>query len=230
MRKLLAVIAILGITSAAKADVLLGWDVNGLPAASTPAITSVVNDVNMTALTLVSRGSGLVDPGTANAFSSTSWTLPAGSTVSDAITSNDFITFTATSVAGFTFTATNFAWHTTRSATGPSNFTLRTSLDSFGSDVTTWTNSDTAVHDFSITLDGSFSTVTNVEFRIYGYQAPSSAGSARIANGGSLGAASLDMTLFGTTAAAVPEPAEATLLGIAAGIIYVRRRRKNKTT
>ena len=231
MKKFLAVLTISGIAAVSQADILLGWDVGGLPAAVTPSITSSVNDVNMTGLILTTRGAGLVANGSAaNAFISTSWTLPVSATIADAVSSNDFYTFTANSVGGFTFSATNFTWRNSRSATGPTNWTLRTSVDSFAADVTTWTNSSGAAQNFSVDLGGSFSTVTQVEFRIYGYQTANAGGTARIADGGNIGSANLDMTLFGTTAAAVPEPAEATMLGLAAGIIYIMRRRKNKIT
>jgi hypothetical protein len=112
------------------------------------------------------------------------------------VTSNDYFTFTATAQSGQTFDATNFSWRATRSGTGPSNFVLRSSVDSFAADLAVFGTTGTAERAFTTALN--LTAQTNVEFRIYGYAAPSATGSGRLTDGSSFGQAGLDMTLFGT--------------------------------
>lgn len=177
-----------------RGDVLLGWNVQGL--SGTPdAITSVVKHVSMENGVLT-RGSGLGAATATDGFSANSWTLPSSSTISDAVASNDYFTFTAIAQSGQTFDVTNFSWRATRSSTGPSNFVLRSSVDSFAADLAVFGTTGTAERAFTTALN--LTAQTNVEFRIYGFASPSSTGSGRLTDGSSFGQAGLDMTLFGT--------------------------------
>ena len=183
----------------ARADVLLGWDVVGYPSTPIPSTApSIYNASALTASTLT-RGSGLVAAGGTNGFSANSWTMPVNTTIAEAISSNDYFTFTAVALPGASFDVTNFAWNTIHSSTGPSNFVLRSSVDSFAADLALFviTNKDNnpIVVSTALSLTGQ----TSVEFRIYGYGASAAAGSARLSNGGDIGLTGLDMTLFGTS-------------------------------
>jgi len=182
----------------AQGEVLLGWDTLGYSSTPIPGTApSVYNDSALTAATL-NRGPGLVSVGGTNGFSANSWTLPVNTTIAEAIASNDYFTFTAIAQPGATFDVTNFAWNTFHSGTGPSNFVLRSSVDSFAADLALFviTNKDNnpLVVSTALSLTGQ----TNVEFRIYGYGASAVAGSARLANGADIGQTGLDMALFGT--------------------------------
>jgi hypothetical protein len=190
------IVGLLAGVISAKADVLLGWDVAAYPSAPIPSSApSVVNHTSIQAASLT-RGVGLTASGGTNGFASSGWTTPSSSTAADAVTSNDYFTFTATAQAGETFDVTNFSWRGTRSGTGPSNFVLRSSVDSFGADIAVFGTTGTGDRAFSASLN--LTGQTNVEFRIYGYTAPQATGTARLTDGSSFGQAGLDMTLFGT--------------------------------
>lgn len=183
----------------ARSEVLLGWDVVGYPSSPIPvSAPSVYNNSALTASTLT-RGSGLGAAGGTNGFSANSWTMPVNTTIAEAIASNDYFTFTAVALPGATFDVTNFAWNTVHSSTGPSNFVLRSSVDGFAADLALFVVTNKDNNPISVSTALSLVGQTSVEFRIYGYGASASAGSARLANGGDLGLTGLDMALFGTS-------------------------------
>jgi hypothetical protein len=126
----------------AQGEVLLGWNVLGLT--GTPnATTTTVKHVSLQDGVLT-RGPGLGAASGTDGFSANSWTLPSSSTINEAVTSNDYFTFTATAQSGQTFDATNFSWRATRSGHGPSNFVLRSSVDSFAADLAVFGTTGTA--------------------------------------------------------------------------------------
>jgi len=155
-------------------------------------------------LSVISRGAGLVATGGTNGFVASSWTMPVGATIANSIASNDYLTITAVAAGTNTFTATNISWRSARSGTGPSNFVLRSSADAFASDLAIWTNVSDSAGNRTATLN--LSGLTNVEFRLYGFSASGAAGTARVTDGGSFGAAGMDVALFGELNGGGPPP------------------------
>ncbi len=185
-------------------ELLVGWDLVGYASAPIPPdAPSVTNAAGMNNST-ITRGSGLIATGGTNSFVASSWTIPVSSTITDAIASNDYFTFTASSTMGNTFSVTNFSWRANRSGTGPSNFVLRSSADGFASDLAAWIHtSDIArSHSAPLNLVGQ----SNVEFRLYGFVASSAAGTARMTDGGSFGAPGIDVALFDEVSGGPPPP------------------------
>jgi len=147
---------------------------------------------------LITRGPGLVPSTATNSITSTSWTLPVISSVADAIASNDYYSVTLTAGSGYHLAITSMALRVQRSSTGPSNYTLRASTDTFGSDLTTWNiGGSTTAQNIQTPL--AIGSTNNVEFRIYGHRAGAGSGTGRIQDGADFGQAGIDLGIFGST-------------------------------
>lgn len=177
-------------------QLLVGWNVAGLngtnnnvePAYLAPNVISG----------LITRGPGLVPSTATNSITSTSWTLPVISSVADAIASNDYYSVTLTAGSGYHLAITSMALRVQRSSTGPSNYTLRASTDTFGSDLTTWNiGGSTTAQNIQTPL--AIGGTNNVEFRIYGHRAGAGSGTGRIQDGADFGQAGIDLGIFGST-------------------------------
>ncbi|HMP90714.1 MAG TPA: PEP-CTERM sorting domain-containing protein [Kiritimatiellia bacterium] len=201
----------------ARADLLVGWNVGGLHGTNENLSANTIADDIASAV--LSRGPGIAPSAATNSFLSNSWTMPAGSTISDAILSNDYFSITITAEAGFTLNVTNLSWFVNRSATGPSNLTLRSSADGFATDLATWLRSGTSAGEIGTPL--AISGVNSIEFRIYGAGATAAAGSLRVADGGNIGDTGIDLGVFGSV---VPEPGTILLMG--AGLIALTASRR----
>lgn len=131
----------------------------------------------------MSRGAG-VTPGTAaNAFSASGWSTAT-------LDTSDYYNFDITANGPDLLTLTNLNFSERRSSTGIRDISIRTSLDSFTSDIfTTNVPDNDQFRAHSVALDGSFASISSVTFRIYGYTAESSSGTWRID----------DVALFGYT-------------------------------
>lgn len=176
---------------------ILTFDFNGLIGNEVSA-TSNSNDVNLTTST-ITRGSGLTSTGTnADRFNAKSFTTT--NSVSDAISNNDYFEFSITPNSGFVFSITSIDFNFERSSTGPKAFTIRSSVDSYTSDLASVTISDvttvqTGTFTFSIVDKNSA-----VTFRIYAYDAESTAGSGGFEGTGN------DLSVNGSTAVGCTEP------------------------
>ena len=210
-RTLLLVVLLFGLFSIGRADLLVGFEFNGY-AGSEARGTSTVENANIQ-VTYIERGSGISAAANANRFNGTSWTIGGGE--SDAVTSNDYFTWTLNAKAGATFSVTNIVFNWDRSSTGPSNAFLRTSNDGFSSTIASWDVSGAS--NYIADLSGAALTnLTSLEFRLYGYRAGGSAGSGGFEGSGN------DLVLNGT---AIPEPGTLALFGSAlAGLLILRRR------
>ncbi len=223
MKKVFAVLAGLLIAHVtARADLLIGWNVNGL-VGTEESVVAAYAAPNVVSTTLLSRGVGITTNATANAYNSASWTTPTNSTVVNAIASNDYYSIRIIADPGYTLDLTNFVYRNTRSSTGPSNITLRTSADGFSSDVASWVVTATVANDISTALN--ITGVTDIELRIYGSGASSAAGTLRVADGGNHGATGIDLAVFG---AVVPEPGTFALLVAGLGVVTAVRRRRTR--
>lgn len=213
-------VALLLAGSAAQADLLIGWNVNGL-VGNEESVAPAFVAPHVVSTTVLTRGVGITTSATANAFNSASWTMPAHSTVASAVASNDYYTIRIIADPGFTLDLTNFVYRNQRSGTGPSNITLRTSADGFTSDVASWVVAGTTANDVSTALN--ITGVTDIELRIYGSGATGAAGTLRVADGGNHGATGIDLAVFG---AVVPEPGTFALLLAGLGVVTAVRRRR----
>ncbi|WP_299111113.1 T9SS type A sorting domain-containing protein [uncultured Winogradskyella sp.] len=155
---------------------------------------ATVSNISANAL---SRGSGINSTGTST-FNSTGWTT------STSLDTNDYIEWSVTADVGFTVTVNNVEIDYDRSSNGPTNVSIRTSLDSFTSDIFTDTsvNASGEIVNFSTSLtstDGG-----TITFRLYGYDAATAGGTFDIEDdlGTVLGQSQVGVILSGTVDAA----------------------------
>ena len=181
------------------------WELSaaaGSQVSSAPTTTAT----NITPGTLT-RGSGVTASAGAGSMNSSGWfNSAAATTLSDAITNNEYYEFTLPVDAGFTADITAVAFYLRSSSTGPNTATLRSSADGYTTDLGTATaipNAAASLYTLPVTLTGISGTLT---FRLYGYGGasgggtPGTGGTMRI--GTSPTAAADDLDIFGTTAAA----------------------------
>jgi MYXO-CTERM domain-containing protein len=176
-------------------------------------------------------------------FSFTTWTTGAtngSNTFTGGRDATDYFQFTVTPSAGFNLTLASLTFSAGRTSTGARQFSIRSSLDGFATNLTASVTdanmsvvgsnvfqfSDNATTSIfggdKITLGGTaFTNVSApITFRIYAYNAESGAGAFRIDDFSINGSASLS---------AVPEPAStaAAIGGVALLAAWRRRRHRN---
>ena len=153
----------------------------------------------------MSRGSGLTASSSAGTFSSSAWTTGSSPEVSD------YYSFSITPIDGTLLTLSSLTLDERRSSTGIRDWSVRSSLDNFAADLSHFTVPDDANTriDQATQLGSSFQSIlAGLEFRIYGYNAESGAGTWRIDN----------VKLSGSYSfSAVPEPQEYALV-VGAGL------------
>ena len=157
--------------------VLLSWNTNGNAGTETTEL-STTNDSNLSTANLTL---GSVTPaGNGNRFGGSFWfdvgdTNPT--TLAESVTGNDYIQFVVTPNAGFSFTPTSLVFTWDRSGTGPSSVTLRSSADSFATDLGTVSGITAgAFASNTITISGLTDLTTATTFRLYGYGATGTGG------------------------------------------------------
>ncbi|WP_430399562.1 choice-of-anchor D domain-containing protein [Flavobacterium sp.] len=154
---------------------ILTFEFSALGGAEATA-TSNFNDVNLSSST-ISRGAGLTAAGNGGRFNATNWALTS---IANAVSGNDYMEFTITPNATYSFDVTSIVISLQRSATGPRAIALRSSADSFTSDLDTeyliTDNTSTQTFTFTFSQVGNSSAVT---YRVYMY-AESTGGSGGI--------------------------------------------------
>ncbi|MBU2447484.1 MAG: hypothetical protein KJ666_18175, partial [Bacteroidetes bacterium] len=105
---------------------ILAWETNGL-AGNEATVNSTTTNVNLNTSTL-SRGGGINPSALSNAFSSTSF---SGTTLANALSSNQFLQFTVSASAGYKVSLSTLDANFRRSTTGPNKFQWQYSLDGF---------------------------------------------------------------------------------------------------
>lgn len=207
---------------------LITWNTFGNAGTETSE-TSASNSVYLTSSDLI-LGSGLPGASNANRFGSNNWfdtgNTGAGSTLAEAIAGNNYIQFTVTPLSGSAFTPTSFVFNWERSGTGPGSVTLRSSADSYSSDLGSLTGlSASLTTGNSITITGLTNLTTATTFRLYGYGATATSGT----GGFDTSSNAVNVQLNGT---AIPEPSTyAAIFGavVLGGAVWHRRRQRQKT-
>lgn len=208
--RFLAAATALALTSTLSAQTLFTNPITATnPNTANPFSAGQITQPNLTA-TGIGRGSGLTSSNANDRYSATSWN-------SASLDANDYFTWTLTPATGYTLSLTNLIYTAQTSGTGPSNFSLRTSADTFTTSLGTPTATGA-----TITLTGaSFQGLTSsLEVRLYGWAATSTSGSF-----------SVNDFSFNGSMSAVPEPSTyATLAGAAALSFSCWQRRRQRLT
>ncbi|MCH7523612.1 MAG: choice-of-anchor D domain-containing protein [Bacteroidetes bacterium] len=157
---------------------IVTFEFNGL-VGNEVSVNSNFNDVNLSSST-ITRGSGLTASNNGDRFNATSW---ATTSIANAVTGNDYMEFTIIPNAGYQFDVTTIVLNFQRSGTGPRGLALRSSLDSFITNIdgekAITDNTSTQIITFNIGQANSSSSVT---YKIYGW-AEATGGSGGIGDG-----------------------------------------------
>lgn len=149
---------------------LLQWNTFGNLGTETTE-PSVANDVNVLASNLT-QGS-ITAAANGNRFGGNNWWNTGNSVnslLTEAVAGNDYIQFVVTPNIGYTFTPTSFVFSWDRSNSGPGSLTLRSSVDSFTSNIGTVSGlAASLTSGNTITISGLVNLTTATTFRIYGY-------------------------------------------------------------
>ena len=157
---------------------ILTFEFSGLSGSETSA-TSNFNNLNINSSS-ISRGTGLNPSNNAERFNATNWAVTS---ISNAISGNDYMEFTISPSSGFSFSVSSIEFNFQRSATGPSAVALRSSVDNYNSNLdqeySITDNTSTQTITFSFTQSYSSSSIT---YRLYAY-AEGTSGSGGIGDG-----------------------------------------------
>ncbi|WP_051203950.1 Calx-beta domain-containing protein [Hugenholtzia roseola] len=157
------------------------------PNTSNPYTTGQTVNANLT-VSGIGRGSGISGTGATNRYNANGW--ESGS-LATAIANNDYFEFTLTPNAGFQINFTSFVYTAQRSNTNIANFSFRSSLDGFASNIGSPTFSGTTIDLSAAQFQGITSAVT---FRLYAWGTNNGTGTFSIN----------DFTFNGTVTSAAP--------------------------
>jgi fibronectin-binding autotransporter adhesin len=170
-RLLIAALALLAVSQVqAQTNIWTNPITGTSPGTNNPYTTGDSVASNLT-VSGIGRGSGVAGSTANNRYAANSW-----NTASIDLTA--YFTLTLTPSAGYEIDFGSFLWSFERSSTGPGNLALRSSIDSFDSNIWSTNTSSTSVLSVSNSLSSlSFQNITNgIEFRIYGWGASQSTG------------------------------------------------------
>jgi hypothetical protein len=124
------------------------------------------NDANLSSST-ITRGAGLTASANAQRFNATNWALTS---IANAVSGDDYMEFTITPNSGYHFSVSSIVVQWQRSSTGNSAISLRSSVDSYATDLdavkTVVDNTTTQTFTWTFTQANSLSAVT---YRLYSY-------------------------------------------------------------
>jgi hypothetical protein len=144
---------------------LVSFDFSGITGSEATANSN--STATGIASSTVSRGSGLTTSSNADRFNATGW---ATSSIANAISGNDYVEFTVTPNSGFQFSVSSILFQIQRSGSGLTAIALRSSLDSYASNLdaekSVVDNTTTQSFTFTFSQSNSSSAVT---YRLYGY-------------------------------------------------------------
>ncbi|MBE0661483.1 MAG: T9SS type A sorting domain-containing protein [Bacteroidales bacterium] len=152
--------------------------------------TSNSNDANLNSST-ISRGAGLTAAANGGRFNATNWALTS---IANAVSGNDYMEFTMTPNSGYQFSVSSIYVQWQRSATGNTAISLRSSVDSYATDLdavkSVVDNTNTQNFTWTFTQENSSSPVT---YRLYSYA------EALTGSGGPGDGTGNDIVVYGTT-------------------------------
>ena len=154
---------------------ILTFEFSGYAGNETTGTSNTNNSGINSTNSVITRGSGLTASNNANRFNAKSH--QTGSSVSDAISGNDYFELVIEPNAGYQFSISSIDIIFQRSGTGPRAIALRNSLDSYASDLGSAQiivdNSSSQSFTFTFSQSNSSSAVT---YRFYTYNAEASTG------------------------------------------------------
>jgi len=225
---LISALLLAGSALSAQAAVLVGWDVNGVSQSSSDTtLGSTENTTGIVASDLVINtvnGTDPLDPQNSNnSWRARDWDQTS---LADAITTGDYMSFSVTADTGYTFDVSSVTVSFGgNSGLLPANTFLMSSLTGFtdGDELATTSytsaagNYDTA-QTYAIT-SSALQGISSVEFRLYGI------GASRFSQAGIVNAETgADLFVEGSTA--IPEPSTFALMAGALGLAVVMLRRR----
>jgi len=160
----IALILFFGASTGVYAQILT-FEFAGLAGSEISAISNTSNP-GLTTST-ITRGPGLLQGANADRFNATSW---ATLSIANAVSGNDYMEFIITPQTNFQFTVTSIVVFFQRSGTGPSQLALRSSLDSYTTnlDAVKVIVDNTNTQSFTFTFTQAAST-TPVTYRFYAF-------------------------------------------------------------
>lgn len=162
----------------------------------------------------MSRGAGVTPSAGAGSISATGWSLAA-------LDATDYFAFTVQPASGFQVRLDSLVLDERRSGTGIRDWSVRSSVDNFATDLITVNvpdDTNTRVNK-KVTLPASFAARTGaVEFRIYGYNSEAVAGSWRVDNVRTYGLVS---ATSGTTTPTIEFGAAAVTVAENVGVVQI---------
>lgn len=129
-----------------------------IPGSANPYTTGQTVAPNIT-VSGIGRGSGITGVEAINRYNATGWNI-AG------LDANDYFTFTLSPNPGYVIDFGNFVYTAETSGTGPTNFSFRSSLDGFVSNIGTATSTGTTIDLTALAFQNRTSAV---EFRLYAW-------------------------------------------------------------
>lgn len=247
MKNILTVLTMAGVfscglfmaTQQASADLLAGWDVDGVDVDDGTGIDEGTSPYTFTASTIGAnigtaelRLSADVNPSTASdqyGFGVSG--ADEQTTLAGAISANHYWEFTLTAESGFFLNLESISMNGDATSTGADDVALMSNIDGFvvGNEIASLTgvagetgglDTDSSGFGAPIDLSGAqYQEITSVTFRMYGYNTTSASGRTRIRN-----LSGDDLEIEGTTTV-IPEPGTMALFLMGFGAIAAIRRR-----
>jgi len=142
------------------------------PSTFTPFVLGQVFDGNIT-VGGINRGPGITGNAGANRYNANNWNLT--------FDANDYFTFTLTPNGGYLINFTQFQFTRQRSATGPTNFELRSSIDGFTTSIGTGTvPTSFATTTVNLAIPALQNINSAIEFRLYYWGTSNTGGTASV--------------------------------------------------
>lgn len=145
------------------------------PSTSNPFTSGQTFNANIT-VSGIGRGNGIAGTAAGDRYAANSWTSPA----STAIVSDEYFEFVLTPNLGYKIDFNTLVFTHQRSASGPSTFAVRSSLDSFATDLAIYSNTgtNTPITETLSLSSATFDEISNaITFRVYGYNSGTGVGS-----------------------------------------------------
>ncbi|MBN2777574.1 MAG: T9SS type A sorting domain-containing protein [Bacteroidales bacterium] len=175
---------------------ILTFEFSALGGSEASAVSNS-NDANLTSST-ITRGAGLTASANGGRFNATSWALTS---IANAVSGNDYMEFTITPNSGYQFSVSSIVVQWQRSSTGNTAIALRSSVDSYSTDLdavkSVTDNTSTQTFTWTFTQANSSTAVT---YRLYSY-AEATGGS-----GGPGDGSGNDIIVYGTVSASSSGP------------------------